>query len=446
MTTHDAPGEQPPPAADRTAEGPETPAPSHRPPDPWAGVPDVGTRPIQHDSRRPPRWLPRALVLAVVTVFVGIFAWYALGALEGLGVNLLIAFFVALALEPIVVWLVRHGWRRGVAAAVALLGSLVLIAAVLALFGNLFVQQLVQLVENVPELYASAQGWVSQRFDVQIPDSDDLLRQAATQFGQDVASGAILVGSTILGGIFATLTILLVTYYLLAAGPRFRAAVCRWLTPNRQSEVLRLWEITQVKVSDFINSRIVLAALSTAFTLVFLLILQTPYAVPLAVFVGVVSQFVPTIGTYIGGALPVVVALTSQGLPQALGVLAFIIGYQQLENLYFAPKVSARALEMNPAVSFVVVIGFGAVFGPLGAFLSLPIAATIQAVANTYLQRHELVESHMLHDPGDDERSDGPGGRGGEADARASSRRRANLRAGEAAAREVDERHAEGID
>ncbi|WP_036963524.1 AI-2E family transporter [Promicromonospora kroppenstedtii] len=58
-----------------------------------------------------------------------------------------------------------------------------------------------------------------------------------------------------------------------------------------------------------------LAALSSSFTLVFLLIMRTPYALPLAVFVGVVSQFVPTIGTYLGGALPVAVALTSQGLP-----------------------------------------------------------------------------------------------------------------------------------
>nr|WP_241770130.1 AI-2E family transporter [Cellulosimicrobium sp. MM] len=316
-----------------------------------------------------------------------------------MGVNILIAFFVALALEPIVVWLVRHGWRRGAAAAVALLGSLVGILVVLALFGNLFVQQLVQLVQSIPALYASIQDFVADRFDVVIPDSDDLLKQVINDFGDDVASGAIVVTTTIVGGVFASLTILLVTYYLLAAGPRFRAAVCRWLTPNRQEEVLRLWEITQVKVSDFINSRIVLAALSSVFTFVFLLILQTPYALPLAVFTGVVSQFVPTIGTYIGGALPVAVALTSQGLPQALGVLAFIIGYQQLENLYFSPKVSARALEMNPAVSFVVVLAFGAVFGALGAFLALPIAATIQAVGNTYLQRHELIESHMLHDP-----------------------------------------------
>ena len=362
---------------------------------------DVGTRALQHDARRPPRWWGKALAMTVVAVFVGLFAWDALGALQGLLVNLLIALFVALALEPSVLWLVRHGWKRGGAAAFSLLGSLVVVIVVFALFGNLFVQQLVQLVSNVPEFYESTRSMLQDRFEIEVPEADDLLRQGAEQFGSQVASGAFVVGTTILGGVFAALTILLVTYYLLAAGPRFRASICRWLTPNRQTEVLRLWEVTQVKVSDFITTRIVLAAIATAATFVFLLVLGTPYSLPLALFTGVVSQFVPTIGTYLGGALPVAVALSSQGVPQAIAVLAFIVAYQQLENLWLAPKVSARALEMNPAVSFVVVLAFGAVFGALGAFLALPVAATIQAVARTYVQRHELVSSHMLHDPGE---------------------------------------------
>ncbi|ANC32590.1 hypothetical protein I598_3075 [Isoptericola dokdonensis DS-3] len=391
-------------------------------------------RPLQHDSSRPPRWVPRVLVMGAVAVFVAAWTWSALGQLSTIFVYLLISFFVALALEPIVVWLVRHGWRRGVAAGTALFGSVIVAVVVLAMFGNLFVQQLVQLVESLPSLYASVRQWAESTFDVTWPPSDELLTQLLDEYGTDVASGTIAVGATIVGFVFAALTIGLVTYYLMAAGPQFRVAVCRWLTPDRQTEVLRLWEITQVKVSDFISSRIVLAALSAAFTAVFLVIMGTPYALPLALFTGVVSQFVPTIGTYIGGALPVAVALTSQGLPQALGVLAFIIAYQQLENLYFSPKVSARALEMNPAVSFVAVLAFGAVFGALGAFLALPIAATIQAVGNTYLQRHELVDSDMLRDPVPD--PDTP--RGG--------RRERNRRAAREAARTVDERQADGLD
>ena len=375
--------------------------------------PAPGTAPRRGEpaSRRPPRWLPRALLLAVVAVYLGLFGWYAIGTLQDLAVNVLIAFFLTLALDPIVVWCVRHGWRRRLAAATALGGSLVAVALVLALFGNLFVQQLVQLLGTVPTVYADFQDLAAERFGVTVPDSDDLVRDVLTRFGDDVATGAWLFGTSVIGGLFALLTVLLVTYYLLAAGPRFRAAVCAWLTPERQQEVLTLWEITQVKVSDFINSRIVLAALSSAFTLVFLLILRTPYALPLAVFVGVVSQFVPTIGTYLGGALPIVVALTSQGLAQGVAVLAFVVAYQQLENLYFSPKVSARALEMNPAVSFLAVLAFGALFGALGAFLALPVAATIQATANTYLRRHTLIESRMLRDPGRWTAVEGDGGR-----------------------------------
>ncbi|GIG41296.1 AI-2E family transporter [Cellulomonas phragmiteti] len=437
MTTDSTPA--PGPAPTPTASGDAPPAgPTAYGAAPVFGAPaapgDEGTRALQHDARRPPRWWGKGLAMAVVAVFVGIFAWDAIGALQSLLVNLLIAFFIALALEPIVVWLVRHGWKRGGAAAFALLGGLALTLVVLALFGNLFVQQLVQLVGNVPDLYASAQTMVQERFGAQLPDQEELLQQAAEQWGSEVASGALLVGTTILGGVFAALTILLVTYYLLAAGPRFRASICRWLTPHRQQEVLRLWEVTQVKVSDFINTRIVLAAIATATTFAFLAVLGTPYSLPLALFTGVVSQFVPTIGTYLGGALPVAVALTSQGVPQALGVLAFIVGYQQVENLWLAPKVSARALEMNAAVSFVVVLAFGAVFGALGAFLALPIAATIQAVANTYVQRHELVASHMLQDPGPASAGAGgdPAGRGDVDKARA-------------AAAEVDQRREDGV-
>src|SRR5690606_34072904 len=179
---------------------------------------------------------------------------------------------------------------------------------------------------------------------------------------------------------------------------------------------------------------------------IFLLILKIPYSLPLALFTGIVSQFVPTIGTYIGGALPVLLALAESPV-KALGVLVFIVVYQQVENYIFAPKISEKALEMNPAVAFVVVLAFGAVFGALGAFLALPVAATIQAVMSTYLQRHELIESHMLHDPGRGPRDGGsPGDAEAEPSDRASRRRRANRRAAREAAEEVERRHEDGVE
>lgn len=356
--------------------------------------------PTAHESPRPPRWWGRALVMAVTAVFLGLFAWYAGGALMGLFANLVVAFFLALAFEPSVVWLVRRGVRRSLAAAIAMLGGALTVAAILALGGRLFVSQVIELGRSLPEYYTRVQAFVLERFGVTVPDADEVVLTAVERWGQELAGRAFVVGSSILSGLFAATTILIVTYYLCAAGPRFRASLCRWLAPKRQEEVLRIWEAAQVRVSDFITTRIILAAIATAATFVFLSILGTRYALPLSVLTGIVSQFVPNIGVWLGGGLPALIALTSQGPWHALGVIAFVVGYQQVENFAIAPKVSARTLEMNPAVSLVVVLAFGAVFGWIGAFLAQPVAATVLAVATTYVARHELVESEMFRDPG----------------------------------------------
>jgi predicted PurR-regulated permease PerM len=351
------------------------------------------------DARRTPRWLPRALALAAVTVFVAVWAWHALGELQHLIITVVIAFFISLALEPVVVWLVRHGWRRGLAAGAALGGSILAVVAAVLLFGRLFVEQLLALLGSIPDAYANIQSRLADTFGVALPNLDTAVHDAVAKWGDDITSALIGASASLVSWIFDFTTVLLVVYYLSAAGPRLRATVCRWLTPGHQADVLMLWETGQRKASDYIGSRVVLATLSSTFMFLFLTIMKTPYALPLALFTGVVSQFVPTIGTYIGGALPVAVAWATQGGAVALAIVGFIVVYQQVENFYLSPKVSAHALEMNPAVSFLVVLAFGAVLGPIGAFIALPTAATVQAFASTYMQRYALIESSMLSDP-----------------------------------------------
>jgi predicted PurR-regulated permease PerM len=340
--------------------------------------------------------------MAVIAVFAGVLAWRALGQLGTVLTIVVISWFISLAMEPVVKWLVAHRVKRGLATGLVMIGSLVGIGVVLPLVGGLFVAQLVDLVQDVPRLYVQLTETLDTNFGVALPETDEVVSRLANDWGDDVAFGILGVGGSILGFLFTTSAVLLVVYYMVSSGPRFRAAICRLLAPRRQVEVLNIWEVSQAKVADFINSRLVLAALSTVFTFAFLTIVGVPYALPLAAFTGVVSQFVPTIGTYLGGILPVAVAIAVSPLT-ALGVLAFILAYQQVENLIFAPKVSARSLELNPAMSFLAVLAFGAVFGALGAFLALPVAATIQAVSATYVRRHELVDSDLLKaEPGQD--------------------------------------------
>jgi len=355
--------------------------------------------------------------MTLVAVFAGVLVWRALTQLGTVITIIVVAWFLSLAMEPVVRWLARRGMRRGVATGLVMFGGLVGTAAILAVFGQLFVVQLIDLFEDVPALYAELTEFLDRTFGYALPTSDRLLSQLVDSWGSDVAQGVIGVGGTIIGALFILAAVLLVAFYMVAQGPAFRAAICRLLAPDRQREVLRIWEVSQEQVSNFLISRIVLAGIATLVTFGYLTVAKVPYALPLAAFTGIVSQFVPTVGTYIGGALPVAVALSVSPLT-GVGVLIFIVAYQQVENLLLAPRIAAQTMSLNAAVAFLAVVAFGAVFGALGAFLSLPVVATIKAVSGTYLRRHELVDSALLDDgsdaaPGPDgPASDDPAGAG----------------------------------
>ncbi|MCT6838732.1 MAG: AI-2E family transporter, partial [Bifidobacteriales bacterium] len=62
-------------------------------------------------------------------------------------------------------------------------------------------------------------------------------------------------------------------------------------------------------------------------------------------------------------------------------------------------KISERTMDLNPAVAFLSVLAFGAVFGALGAFLALPLAASFQAIFNASIKHYELIDSPLMQDP-----------------------------------------------
>ncbi|MUH60507.1 AI-2E family transporter [Bifidobacterium sp. GSD1FS] len=127
--------------------------------------------------------------------------------------------------------------------------------------------------------------------------------------------------------------------------------------------------------------------------------IKVPYWLPLALFCGIVSQFVPTIGTYLGGALPVLFAWGERGWVYAVAVVVFITVYQQIENLLLSPKISERTMDLNPCIAFLSVLVFGALFGALGAFLALPITASIQVLFQVSTKRYDLVDMPLMNDP-----------------------------------------------
>jgi len=121
-------------------------------------------------------------------------------------------------------------------------------------------------------------------------------------------------------------------------------------------------------------------------------------ALPMSVFEGFVAEFIPTVGTYIGAAVPIIVTLGLVGVVPALILLGRTLISQQVENDVLSPKISSKTMELNGGVAFAAAMAGGAVAGPMGAFISLPIAAMITSHLRNSSRRQPLAyRSH--YDP-----------------------------------------------
>jgi predicted PurR-regulated permease PerM len=325
------------------------------------------------------------------------------GRLRGLLGVLLVSLFLSFAVEPAVQWMARRGIRRGAGTGIVFLGVLLGVAGMIAAVVPLVVAQ----VENLAAAGPSLLDGLADRAASLLPGGAGaqveawLTEQAAELPGRlpelagGLAGGVIGLGQTVLGGVFQTLTAALIVFYLVADGPALRASVTRRLSPRDQVRVLGLWELAISKTGGYVYSRLLTAVVSATFHVLAFSAIGLEYPVALGLFVGVVSAIVPTVGTYIAGALPIVVAL-ADSTPQAVVVLAVIVVYQQIENYLIVPRITASTLELHPAVAFVSVIAGAAVGGATGALLALPAVAIVAALLSSAAEDDAVLERILI--------------------------------------------------
>jgi predicted PurR-regulated permease PerM len=275
---------------------------------------------------RPPRWLPRAaLAVAVVFLAVGL-VWGVIAQLKDLFVIVLCALFIAFAIEPGVNWLAKRGWPRSLSTLTIYVLGILAFASLAYALGGLIADQVAALAKSLPSIVNSLSDFLHQHFNINLSQQLQKLQDHLGTIGTTVASNALGIGATILGSIFDLLTVALFAFYFAADGPQFRRGVCSVLPPARQIMVLQVWELAISKTAGFLYSRVLLAAVSAVCHAVFFAIIGLPYSITLGLFVGVVGQFIPTVGTYIGAALPALVAL-SVSPSKAVLVIIFAIIY-----------------------------------------------------------------------------------------------------------------------
>jgi predicted PurR-regulated permease PerM len=376
---------------------------------PLAETPESGERRPIPVTIHPPswRWILTLLALIFVVWLVAMTTTSLLRQLSELLTWILVALFASFALEPAVDWLARRGWRRGLATGAILFGVAVFAVVMVASMIPLVVGQLQALIDAAPEILATASRYTERWFNFEISQStlEAQLENAdsdLTGFATNVAGNVFGFASSLVGAIFMLLTVGLFTFYLTADGPRFRRAVLSALPRDRQEHLLWVWEVAIDKTGAYLYSRLLLAIVSGVATFVTLTALGIPFAVPLSIWMGLVSQFIPTVGTYIAMALPLLVAVVESPV-KALVLLVFFAAYQQVENYLLSPRITAKTMELHPAVAFGCAIAGASIAGLIGAFIALPVAAIVQAVFSSALDRHDVIEADLTRDIDPDE-------------------------------------------
>ena len=350
-----------------------------------------------------PGFIWRAGFIVMALVFIFIFIRFLLEDGGGVIFTVLMSWFFALAMAPAVNVLSKR-MRRGLATLLVMGGVALFLVAFLAAFGALLVDQIIEIVESVPVLAAQGLEWFNQTFG-QSYTAEELLAQvnldqeALKQIAADAAKGIFGFAVSLIGGIFGLFTFGLLAFYLSADGPRLRRYIASMLPTQSQSVFLNVWDITADKTGRYVAARAILAAVNSFCSGVVFAIIGLPYWLPLALWTGIVAQFVPTIGTYISIILPVIVGLLSGNPWLGVIVLVYALIYQQIENLTIEPRISAKAVDVHPAYGFVAVLLGAALFGVAGALLAVPVGAMVLALTQIYVKRHALIEDTTAADP-----------------------------------------------
>lgn len=348
------------------------------------------------------RFIQRSIItVLIIVIFFQLVEWAFYKTKDFLFL-ILLAWLIGIAITPLVEKLTKSGIKRGLSTFIVLLSLVAIVLGFIASFGQLLASQLASLITQIPSLIEGFSTWLNDSFDLNLSPSniEESLNISNTQiatFAQSIAGGIFGLVTSIAGFLFKIFTLLLFTFYFASETPKIRRSIASWLPAKQQVVFTTVWKVATEKTGGFVISRVILATINSVITSVFLLIIEVPYWLPLGLFTGIISQFIPTIGSYLGGIIPAIVAVVNEPI-DGLFVVIFVTIYQQIENYLLTPRVSSMTMNIHPAVAFASVIVFASFFGPVGALIGVPIAAAVIALVQTYGKRYELIDELHIQD------------------------------------------------
>ena len=328
--------------------------------------------------------IPPSVVLEVVLVVVAVgIALLLVYQLRKPLTWVFIATFLAIALARPVAFFERR-MRRGLAIATVYLLLVGIPVALGALLIPPIVRSISDFANNVPHYVRDLQDFVNNNKSLRhLDDQYDItgkLQEQAAKLPEKIGAAAGTLGSigaAVVSSLFALITILILTAFLLGSGERWYEGFLSLQPADRRDRLRRILESSARAISGYVAGALVQATIAGATALVVLAILGVPFAAALALIMGL-FDLIPVIGATIGAVLVGVVTLFADFPKATIVWTIWSILYQQVENSLIQPQIQKRTVNVNGFIIVVSVIFGSTLFGVMGALVAIPVAASIQ--------------------------------------------------------------------
>ncbi len=338
------------------------------------------------------RHIPLQTILVAVAVVAGTYlAGQLIYRLRDLMLVIVVAGFVAILLNPIVVALQRHGVpRRGLAVTVVTGIALVFFAVLAYEFGNPLVNGITDLAAKLPSYVASAQhgkGWIGHiatKYHIQAWVQKNAPKLVS--YAESLSKPVLTVGKGAISLVIELLTIFVLVLLLLIEGPKMRRGVLGHMAPARAATVTRVAGEVSRSVTGYMLGNLLTSLIAGAVVFVTLMIVGVPFPLLWGLWVALVD-FLPMVGGALAG-IPTVLFAFTQGTTAGIVTLVVFLVYTQVENHILNPVIMSRTVRINPLlVLLAVLVGaslgdlVGGVFGGfVAALLSIPAAGALQVL------------------------------------------------------------------
>jgi len=347
------------------------------------------------------RWRTTAVIAwAVIGILVLLAAaLMAFGRISSAFIPFVIAFVFVFLLNSPVKWLEARGVKRGLAAALSLIGGLVVIGLLITILVPVVSKQAVSFAEGVQTYVESLDGLVAalqQRYTaMRFPDwltsvassGSTQITQVAVKGGNSLASSLVSAGGGVANGVFDLLLALIIAYWTLRDLPKIREEIGLLAGPRYTADVEHLLGTVTRVGGGYLKGQTIASVCTGVLATVGLAFIVPQYAILLG-FVTLIFNFVPYIGPFVAGFLAAFVTLITVGPWQALIAIGIIVAAQNITDTLITPRIMSEQVDLHPTlVIFSLLVG-GTLFGIAGMIFAIPVAAILKGLFVYYYERH----------------------------------------------------------